>query len=79
MGYVYYRRIKKVPRETFEQSLKESINDKDVAVLSFYNSIASTSKNIPMSNEFTVKELGKLNFKWSKIGVRYLSYMKKIR
>ncbi|MBR2944643.1 MAG: AMP-binding protein [Clostridia bacterium] len=75
----YYRRIKKVPRETFEQSLKESINDKDVAVLSFYNSIASTSKNIPMSNEFTVKELGKLNFKWSKIGVRYLSYMKKIR
>ena len=48
-------------------------------MLSFYNSIASTSKNIPMSNEFTVKELAKLNFKWSKIGVRYLSYMKKIR
>lgn len=75
----YYRRIKKVPRETFEKSLKESINDKDVAVLSFYNSIASTSKNIPMSNEFTVKELGKLDFKWTKIGVKYLSYMKKIR
>lgn len=74
----FFRRIKKVPRETFEQSLKASITDKDVAILSFYNSIASTSKNIPISNEFTVTELKKLGFKWSRIGIRYLSYMKKI-
>jgi thioester reductase-like protein len=75
----FFLHIKKVPHEVFEQSLKESIDDKDVAVLSFYNSIASTSKNIPMSNEFTVGELKKLGFKWSKIGIRYLSYMKKIQ
>ncbi len=72
-------RIKKVSQKTFEKSLKESIADKDVAVLSFYNSIASTSENIPMINEFTVNELKKLNFKWSKIGIRYLSYTKRIR
>ncbi len=73
------RRIKKVSHETFEQSLRESITDKDVAVLSFYNSIASTSKNIPISNEFTVKELKNLGFEWSKIGARYLSHMKRIQ
>ncbi|MBQ8546758.1 MAG: AMP-binding protein [Clostridia bacterium] len=74
----YFKRIKKVPHEVFEESLKASIDDKDVAVLSFYNSIASTSKNIPMSNEFTVNELKNVGFKWSKIGTRYLSRMKKI-
>ena len=71
--------VKKVSKDIFEKSLKDLIADKAVAVLSFYSSIASTSKNIPMSNEFTVRELKKLGFKWSKIGIRYLSYMKKIR
>ena len=59
--------------------MKESITDKDVAVLSFYNSIASSSRNVPMSNEFTVNELKKLGFKWSKVGLRYLSRMNKIK
>ena len=27
---------------------------------------------------FTVNELKKVGFKWSKIGIRYLNYMKKI-
>ena len=79
LGKKFFRNFKKVSRERFEKGLKESISDKDVAVLSFYNSIASTSKNIPISNEFTVNELKNLGFKWSKIGIRYLSYMKKIR
>ncbi len=74
----FFKRIKKVPRERFEEALKASASDKDVAVLSFYSSIASTSKNIPMSNEFTVRELKNLGFEWSRIGVRYLSYIKKI-
>jgi thioester reductase-like protein len=74
----FFRRIKKVSREMFEKSLKESIADKDVAVLSFYNSIATASKNIPVRNEFTTNELKNLGFKWSKIGLRYLSHMKKI-
>ena len=74
----FFKRIKKVSREMFEKSLKESIGDKDVAILSFYNSIASASKNIPMSNEFTTNELKNLGFKWSRIGLRYLSYVKKI-
>ena len=75
----FFLRIKLVPHEVFEQSLRESIDDKDVAMLSFYNSIASASKNIPIRNEFTVGELKKLGFKWSKINARYLSYMKKIQ
>ncbi|MBR6514641.1 MAG: AMP-binding protein [Clostridia bacterium] len=74
----FFLRIKKVPHEVFEKDVKKSIDDKDVAILSFYNSIASASKNIPVSNEFTVKVLKKLGFKWSKIGLRYLSHMRKI-
>jgi len=74
-----FRSIKQVKSEIFEKSLKELITDKEVAVLSFYSAIASSSANVPISNEYTVAELGKLGFKWSKINLRYLSYMKKIK
>ena len=74
-----FRSIKQVRSEIFEKSLKELINDKEVAVLSFYSAIASSSANVPISNEYTVAELGKLGFKWSKITLRYLSYMNKIK
>ncbi|MBQ7378306.1 MAG: AMP-binding protein [Clostridia bacterium] len=74
-----FRSIKQVSSEIFEKSLKELITDKEVAILSFYNAIASSSSNVPMSNEFTVAELAKLDFKWSKITLRYLSYINKIR
>jgi thioester reductase-like protein len=70
--------VKKVSPKTFEKALKDMINDKEVAVLSFYNTIASASKNISTSNLFTVKQLKKLGFRWSRIGIRYLSYAKKI-
>jgi hypothetical protein len=33
---------------------------------------------VPISNEFTVEELRKLDFKWSKITLRYLSYINKL-
>ena len=79
LGKKFFKRFKRVSRDVFEKTVKESIADEEVVVLSFYSSIASTSKNVPMSNEFTVNELDKLGFKWSKIGVRYLSHMKKIR
>ncbi|MBE5939166.1 MAG: NAD-dependent epimerase/dehydratase family protein [Lachnospiraceae bacterium] len=78
LGRKFIGGLKEVPKEIFEKSLKEFIQDKEVAVLSFYSSIASSSRNIPISNEFTVNELRKLDFKWSKIGIRYLSYMKKL-
>ena len=71
--------VKKVSMENFEKSLRTLISDKEVAVLSFYNTIASASRNIPTSNTFTVKELKKRGFQWSKIGIRYLYYAKKIR
>lgn len=71
--------VKKVSRDTFEKGLRDLINDKEVAVLSFYNTIASASKNIAISNSFTVKELKKLGFRWSRIGIRYLSFSKKIQ
>ena len=74
-----FRRFKRVSREILEGTLKEKMGDKDVAVLSFYNSIATSSANVPMSNEFTVSELKKLGFKWSKITIKYLRYMKKIQ
>ena len=79
LGKKLFRSIKRVSRDIYEKSLKELIADKAVAVLSFYSSIASSSRNIPMSCDFTVKELRTLGFRWSKIGIRYLSYMKKIR
>ena len=79
LGRKFFKSFKRVSRDIYEKSLKELIADKAVAVLSFYSSIASASKNIPMSCDFTVKELKKLGFRWSKIGIKYLSYMKKIR
>ena len=69
---------KRVPKEVFEKSLKERIQDKEVMVLSFYNAIASSSKNIPISNEYTTKELAKLGFRWSKIGPGYLRFIKNL-
>lgn len=71
-----WMKVKRVPRDVFEKNLKERIHDKEIAVLSFYNAIASASRNVPMSNEFTVNELKKLGFKWSKINLRYLNYIK---
>ena len=79
IGKQFFSNIKMVPRERLEKRLKESITDKDVAVFSFYNSIASSSRNVPMSNEFTVNELKTLGFKWTKIGLKYLSRMNKIQ
>jgi hypothetical protein len=67
-----------VSDDIFEKSLKEFISDREVAVLSFYHAIASSSANVPISNEFTVAELRKLDFKWSKITLKYLSYINKL-
>ncbi len=69
---------KRVPKEVFEKSLKEQIQDKEIMVLSFYNAIASSSKNIPMSNAYTTAELEKLGFKWSTIGLSYLKFIKNL-
>ena len=75
----FYRGVKRVSKETFEQTVRSLIADKEVAVLSFYNAIASGSRNIVTSNTFTVKVLKKLGFRWSKIGIRYLHFANKIR
>lgn len=69
---------KRVPRKVLEGRLREDIQDKEVAILSFYNSIATASKNITIRNDFTIRELEKLGFKWSKINLRYLRYLKKL-
>ncbi len=69
---------KRVPRKVLEGRLREDIQDKEVAILSFYSSIATASKNITIRNEFTIQELEKLGFKWSKIDLRYLKYLKKL-
>ena len=68
---------KRVPRELFDRLLKEKIQDKDVAVLSFYSSIASNSRNVPMKNDYTVGVLQTQGFKWSKIGFHYLKYLRR--
>ena len=70
-------KCKSVPREIFDKFLKEKITDKDVAVLSFYSSIASNSRNVPVSNDFTSGVLLSLVFKWSNIGFHYLKYLKR--
>ena len=78
LGRKTFRKMEKVSREILEKTLKDNIEDKEIAVLSFYNSIASSSKNVPICNEFTVRELKSVGFKWSKIGLMYLRHMKKI-
>ena len=45
-----FRSIKQVSDDIFEKSLKEFISDREVAVLSFYHAIASSSANVPISN-----------------------------
>ena len=65
-----------VPRAIYEKLLRERIQDKDVAVLSFYSAIASNSRNVPVKCDFTVSSLESLGFKWSKIGIGYLRYLK---
>ena len=61
----------------FTNTLKK-IQDKEVAILSFYSTIAEASKNITMRNDFTLRMLEALGFKWSKISFRYLKYLKKM-
>lgn len=67
---------KRVPKEIFDKFLREKIQDKDVAVLSFYSSIAANSRNVPVNNDYTVEVLAGLGFKWSKINFHYLKYLK---
>ena len=74
----YLLRLKKLPQREFEKLLRTRKEDADVAVLAFYSSIASLSENVPTSTDFTVAELQKLGFRWSKVGLRYLRYLKKI-
>ena len=78
LSRMYSFRIKEVSQYDFERKLKACKNDKDVAVLGFYNSMASVSRDVPVSSEFTVNELKKVEFKWPKPGLRYLCYMKKL-
>ena len=68
---------KRVPQKVFESRVKDKIQDKEVAILSFYSSIAAASKNITMRNDFTLRMLDELGFKWSKINLRYLKHLKK--
>ena len=78
-GKKCFVKLDKVSREDFEKKVREKISEKDVAILSFYSTIASASANVPMSNEFTLKNLKKLGFKWSRINLRYLSFMRKLK
>ena len=71
-----YLKWKKVPEAIYEKILREKIQDKDVAVLSFYSAIAYNSRNVPVRCDFTVNYLEQQNFKWSKIGMGYLKYFK---
>lgn len=77
LGNKMFVRCKCVSKEIFEKHLKEKIQDKDVAILSFYNSIASKSRNVPMKNDFTNGVLKQLGFRWSAIGFLYLRHFRK--
>ena len=56
----------------------EKMQDKDVAVLSFYSTIASASENIETNCDITVNKLKELCFAWPKIKLGYLKYLLKI-
>ena len=71
-----YLKCTMVPKAIYEKLLREKMQDKDVAVLSFYSAIATNSRNVPIKCDFTVSALEGLDFKWSKIGMGYLKYFK---
>lgn len=71
-----YLKCTMVPKTIYEKLLREKMQDKDVAVLSFYSAIATNSRNVPIKCDFTVSALEGLDFKWSKIGMGYLKYFK---
>ncbi|MGN0347154.1 MAG: AMP-binding protein [Lachnospiraceae bacterium] len=71
--------VKQVPKDVFDRNIKKMIQDTDIAILSFYTTIAGHSKNVPMNNDYTVGVLKELGFKWSKIGPRYLKYLKNFK
>ena len=48
-------------------------------IADFRGNILTIHQSIPINNTFTVKELKKLGFRWSRIGVRYLRYANKIQ
>lgn len=72
-------RCVKVTKEAFEQKILALMPDRDVAVLSFYSMIATSSKNIPLDTKLTVQKLEELGFKWPKIRTGYLRHMLKIK
>ena len=74
----FFLRCRHVKKDSFDKLMRDKIYDKDIAVLSFYTSIASGSSNIRTYNDFTVVELKKSNFTWSKISLRYLRYIKNL-
>ena len=69
---------KRVPQKVFDKQVKEKIQDKEVAILSFYSSIATISKNITMRSDFTINMLKDLGFTWSKVDLKYLKYLRKM-
>lgn len=69
---------KRVPQKVFEACIRDRIQDKEVAILSFYSTIAAASNNVTMRNDFTLRILEELGFKWSKVNWQYLKYLKKI-
>ncbi|MGN0649637.1 MAG: AMP-binding protein [Oscillospiraceae bacterium] len=82
---IYIRNIRKrlrcalVPKQIFEKRMLEKMADKDVAVLSFYSMIASSSENIETTCGITENKLKELGFVWPKIKLGYLKYMLKIK
>ena len=68
--------VKQVPKDVFDRNIKKMLEDTDIAVLSFYTTVAGNSKNVPMNNDYTVGVLKGLGFKWSKISLKYLMYLK---
>ena len=78
LSKMYPFRIREVSQSEFEKKLRVCKDDKDVAVLGFYNSMAAVSREIPISSDFTVNELRKLGFRWPKVGLRYLRFLKEI-
>jgi thioester reductase-like protein len=78
LSKMYSFRIRKVSQSEFEKKLRVCKDDKDVAVLGFYNSMAAVSREIPISSDFTINELRKLGFRWPKVGLCYLRFLKEI-
>lgn len=72
---LYGKKLKEIPVTVWKKKLENSLEDQDIRILAFYMKIAEKADPIVMKNDFTIKQLSKMKFRWSDISPKYLSFL----